>query len=614
MSSYGAAELHGGAFSSKYQRGDSIPETNPRTTSVFFKTVVGAVLLLSGTFAVFKSDALFTSSSELMPADNLKSTPSAEITEVNCGFNPTMVLACEVQVASENDVTVFLEYQPNMKGGIRIRTPDVSVSQRATIQIFRLRPTTTYDMHLYVVLKGGERIQSGTTSFVSAETGYPLFDQGSINEIEGEQGTPLLMFALHTIGWRGVVATDQEGFVTWYYNSSVHYMSSHIEAVEQSRNNDYKFCVNDQGYQGDGKSVRIIDALGNTLSWTNNSEIQGHECRITNDKKVLLTSIGTGYLRDHKIVEDFRLNASYHVSEYTTEYLDVWDPYNDEKIPSLQVNLNRFLDWKVIYGFYNAATTGRQGEFQWEDLYLEYSNIHNFTKSYDQWNLRYIHPSSISVSEDGKIYVISFRDTHAVLGIDRDTHQKKFMLSSVIPSVSTHLFENDFEKFYAPHDVSYHENNTLCMMDDGVRRPQGGCTDDDVSTCFSRAVCYYLDDEEKKASLLWEFEYPDENTAGKFNKTMMSEDVFNLNGGSLRKWGEKKWVVAFTSIMYDKPFNHSAWVFDIHETEKGLIEIDSIVRLPKSQNWATSQGTSGSYRATPLESINGEYSVNGGYA
>lgn len=619
MSSYGAADfaIKDGTIPSQYQLGRHVYGEINKNKSVIYKVAVGAVLLLSGIFAVSNSNVVGTTSrSELVTAKaNSRSAPTAEITDIKCGYEPKMVLACEVQVASENAVSIFLEYQPSGNhSNTRIRTPDFKVTQQIAIQLFRLRPATKYDLHLYVVLSGGDQLLSGTTTFTSESTGYPLFDAGSINEIQGVPNYPLLLFALHTLDWRGVVATDQAGYVIWYYNSTMHFASSHIEAVEQSKL-DYVFCVNDQGYQGNGKSVRIIDALGRTLSASKNANVQGHECRITDDKKVLLTSIGTKKTEAVQQFIDFRYDATYEVSEYTTEYVDVWDPAMDGTRPEEQILLNKYFSWETLTGFYTALTDGNNGRFQWQDLYLEYSIDHNKTNHVGDnstfYNLRYLHPSSISVSEDGMIYVVSFRDSHIVLGIDRKTGEKKFLLSSVVPSIATHNFVNDFHKFYAPHDVSYHTNNTLCLMDDGVHRPQGDCTDDDVATCFSRAVCYYLNDEKSTAELKWQFEYPSEIDGynGQINISTMRKDVFNLNGGSLRKWGLRDYVVAYTSIMFDRPFNHSAWVFNLHETNPGTVEIASIVKIPKSHNWATSQGTSGSYRATPILSINGEYSV-----
>jgi len=195
-----------------------------------------------------------------------------------------------------------------------------------------------------------------------------------------------------------------------------------------------------------------------------------------------------------------------------------------------------------------------------------------------------------------------------VVGIDRNTLVKRFMLSSVVPSIGTHEFENDHHKFYAPHDVSYHDNNTVCLMDDGTKRPQGDCTDDDKTGCFSRAVCYYLDDNTFTVHLIWEFEFPHEMTGAPLNSSQMSKDLFNKNGGSVRKVTQTDWVVSFTAVNF-APYNHSSWAFGLRQDSDHEMKITSIQKIPRCLEWATNDGASGSYRATPIRSIAGELTV-----
>jgi len=197
-----------------------------------------------------------------------------------------------------------------------------------------------------------------------------------------------------------------------------------------------------------------------------------------------------------------------------------------------------------------------------------------------------------------------------VVGINRTTLEKKFMLSSVVPGVATHEFQNDHHKFYAPHDVSYHDNNTICLMDDGSKRPQGFCTDDDNIGCFSRAVCYYLDYDTHTVQLIWEFEYPHEMAGAPLNASMMQKDLFNINGGSIRRVTRTDWVVSFTATDPNfAPLNHSSWSFGLRENSDHDMKITSIQKIPRCVDWAVNDGSSGSYRATPIRSINGELSV-----
>lgn len=541
----------------------------------------------------------------------------AGIKNVHCGTS-FMKLSCNVTVNASRVEHMYLEYAPldtsNDRKFVRSKLFECLPGEEASLEIYRLRPDTDYKLNLYID-HDGQRNKYDSVLFKSAKTGYYLFDEGAINTVQGHVDYPLLNFALHTEGFRGVVATDTDGYVVWYYNSTTEFHDSHIEAVEQSPD-DHVWCINDQGSTGGGVSVRIINAKGDTLAITFDSySYQGHECRFTNskDKHVLIGSSSDAKLPIDRPIKLWYENLTNNVSEFTNEYLQVWDPnyLNATSIHDngiiVNITLNRWLTWEDIYGFYEATSIGNSTH-EWEDLDIEYTGPNTGM----HFVMRYIHVSSISLSEDGTLYVVTFRDCHCVVGIDRITHEKKFMLSSVIPGVATHNFKNDFHKFFAPHDVSYHDNNTLCLMDDGIKRPQGECEDDEGSTCFSRAICYYLNDNTSTVDIVWDFSYPNQiQTDGSpYNVSDFTDDLFNINGGSLRNIYDNKWVAAFTAVNDVKPYNRSNWVFglDILDGHRG-VNLTSIVKIPHSIVWEASSGTSGSYRATPIMSINGEHSV-----
>merc|ERR1711865_638206 len=94
-------------------------------------------------------------------------------------------------------------------------------------------------------------------------------------------------------------------------------------------------------------------------------------------------------------------------------------------------------------------------------------------------------------------------------------------------------------------------------------------------------------------------------TGAPLNYTDLKEDLFNKNGGSIRKVTETDWVVSFTAVQ-NSPFNHSTWSFGLREDSDHEMKITSIQKLPRCIEWASESGDSGSYRVTPITSIAGE--------
>merc|ERR1711965_1052487 len=141
-----------------------------------------------------------------------------------------------------------------------------------------------------------------------------------------------------------------------------------------------------------------------------------------------------------------------------------------------------------------------------------------------------------------------------------------------------------------PHDASFYGNDTLCLVDDGLGRPEGNCIQDNEQTCFSRGVCYTLHNELKVIQLAWEFEYNYDFHGGPITEFYEEMDLYNMNGGSLRRIGKTYWTLSFTSV--DTSMNNSGYVFGINQTDTHKQMLTSIVTLPKCHIWSSSSGTS----------------------
>lgn len=555
---------------------------------------------------------------------NASKTFSVE--RVDCGFG-LMRLACNVTVHaspaySEDDF--YLEYAPAYHSASlkTVRSKTFTVNNESTgVKIFRLRAQTIYWIRAFRVTNSDQiKEYSDTVTFQTAATGYSKFDEGPINIVSGTPNYPLLNFALHSKDFRGAVATDAEGYVVWYYNASVEFNMAHVIAVEQS-NKEHIWCINDAGYESQGIAVRIIDAMGEVLALKKESDVtgmSGHECRFTDgidniedtQRVLLLTSTANQLNRTDQ--EGWLRHIGYRGEKYLTEYsstefIRIYGAYETGIRLVQNISLDQFLRFEDLLDFYSQTDKSGSDSHEWNDLILEFSEKNVDLHEIIHYQIRYIHASSVSVAEDGSLYIVTFRDSHIVVGIDRKSHSKKFLISSVIPNLATHEFQNDFHKFYAPHDVSYHANSTLCLIDDGYARPQGACTNDDTARCFSRAVCYSLDDDAGIVHLEWEFEYPHEMVGVPLNKAIMKSDLYNLNGGSLRRVGVTEWVASFTSV--EGEYANSSWAFGLKQNSQYGINVTSIVQMPRCEEWNDLNGASGSYRATPLISINGETDI-----
>lgn len=564
------------------------------------------------------------------------------VEDIDCGLG-LMKLACNVTVHASPAYwgdKFYVEYEPESHPTsnkiVRSKTFAVSSNESVGVQIFRLRAQTNYSMTLvrvWVTNSNQVKERSHKVIFKTAATGYDRFDEGPINIVTGTPDYPLLNFALHTTTFRGVVATDSDGYVVWYYNASVADTMAHIIAVEQS-DKEHIWCINDGGYMDVGVSIRIIDAMGTTLAVKSESEVtgmSGHECRFTDgidnpddtQRVILLTSTTTHLnqsYRGHGYPRRLLYNKeSYYTTYKATEAIRIYDAYENGVRLVQNISLDPFLSYKDLLTFnafqkeslgFNSTDDNSTNNalHEWNDLILEFTDIDVDTLGSIHYEVRYIHGSSVSVSEDGSLYVVTFRNSHIVVGIDRKTHSKKFLLSSVIDNLATHKFENDFHKFYAPHDVSYHSNNTVCLIDDGYYRPQGQCAiHADNSGCYSRAVCYSLDDDAGVVRLEWEFEFPYEFEGAPTNTSRIT-DLYNLLGGSLRRIGVTEWVASFTAVD-DAVHKNSSWSFGLKQNSEHGVDITSIVQMPVCDEWNSVDGVSGSYRATPLISINGETEV-----
>ena len=127
-----------------------------------------------------------------------------------------------------------VQYVPKAKNGYKtllnpLWTRNITLSKsggnyEAGTHVYRIRPATDYDFHVFISEAGGDAQLRKTVKATSAGTGIPRFDEKPLATISG--GTPgwemlsMVYGEFETVGhdnqaFAGVVAVDQAGWVVW---------------------------------------------------------------------------------------------------------------------------------------------------------------------------------------------------------------------------------------------------------------------------------------------------------------------------------------------------------------------------------------------------------------
>jgi len=139
----------------------------------------------------------------------------------------------------------------------------------------------------------------------------------------------------------------------------------------------------------------------------------------------------------------------------------------------------------------------------------------------------YIHVNSVELDETDGQLILSCRETSEAIKISRVTGEVIWRMGG---KHNEFTFMNEHEEnapryFKLQHDVRRHANGNLTLFDNGLDK-------NDTSRDYSRGVAYALDEENKTATLVWEFRH-DPNimalTGG--NVTLLP------NGNTVVRWG-----------------------------------------------------------------------------
>ncbi len=177
----------------------------------------------------------------------------------------------------------------------------------------------------------------------------------------------------------------------------------------------------------------------------------------------------------------------------------------------------------------------------------------------------YVHCNAIETDYDGNL-LLSSRYLDEITKIDKNTGEIIWRMGGKMCKNNQFVFINDssaeFFGFSHQHAVRRLPNGHITLMDNGnMKNPQ-----------FSRAVEYELDEENKTATLVWQFRHnPDI-----YNNSMGYVQRLE-NGNTLIGWGENAEAVAATEVTPDgevvyelslpeKQYSYRAFKFNILHT------------------------------------------------
>ena len=182
----------------------------------------------------------------------------------------------------------------------------------------------------------------------------------------------------------------------------------------------------------------------------------------------------------------------------------------------------------------------------WDHYEITDAEDVDFTKSY----VSYVHGNALDIDTDGNL-LLSSRLMNEITKIDRSTGDIIWRLGGKNNDFS---FEND-EGFCRQHDIRRIENGNITLFDNGVCH----------SPKRSRAKEYTLDEVNKIATLVWEYEHPREiicQTMGSVQRLSNGNTFINWGelpdsamNGSIELWPSITEVTGDKEIVYELTFN-----------------------------------------------------------
>lgn len=528
-------------------------------------------------------------------------------------------------VSDAETVEVAIEYRPTTRTALGSTWARRAVMGPATtIRLYRLRPNQQYALTVWMQLDGVPFV-AGQASFRSRATGWERFDVGPYVAVNGERpGFELASFAMYPSvvahdeirqWFQGVVGVDAEGWVVWIYSLCMveawDFLPDYTIAMVARNDGSCEMLTNHgngvkskTGLDGDGKLYAANSQLqkiapdgslvaqyiqtcgGGPLNFNKLS----HECRVDHASAGLevLTTAYRGAVVPG-LSAAVKMGPSQIVDEdmdtFATTVLVAWDHASNRLVELYDLTALVPPVQKLLF-----ATTA------WNTVHM--SCVGNASRK----AIEFHHISSVSVGPDEN-YIVASRNLDAVWSLRKDGGGVEWTLSSHTELASDFAFERDLDKFYQPHSALQLDNGNLLLIDDGNDRP--GCTVLRTGQCFSRAIMYKLNRQNKTATVVWQFAYPDNIGDQRSFKNTSQIDSWNEVGGSVYRLDNGHYLIAFTSVDADAVNPRGAAQIIELDTDGNRTTVATLdLPIPISD-----EGKQGGYRFVPWRSIAGETSA-----
>ncbi|MHB8580719.1 MAG: aryl-sulfate sulfotransferase [Ignavibacteriaceae bacterium] len=217
---------------------------------------------------------------------------------------------------------------------------------------------------------------------------------------------------------------------------------------------------------------------------------------------------GNGYTAD---LHDFLLLPNGHA------ILVAFDP---EPVDMSQIVSDGNPDAIVIGGVIQELDASKNVVFQWRSW--DYLPITDSYEDLTTPTVDYLHLNSLDVDNNGNI-IASSRHLSTIFKIDRESGDLIWMLGGKQNQFS---FINEHEANYPnyfsyQHDVKLQPNGDITLFDNGNQH----------TPLYSRAAEYQLDEQNKTATLVWEYRH--------------SPDIFNFAMGSVQKFSDGNTLIGW---------------------------------------------------------------------
>ncbi len=224
-----------------------------------------------------------------------------------------------------------------------------------------------------------------------------------------------------------------------------------------------------------------------------------------------------------------------------------------------------------------------EGEVVFEWNTLDHFQITDATEGIDLTGfvVDWVHCNAIEVDYDGNL-LLSSRYLDEITKIDRNTGEIIWRMGGKMCKNNQFRFINDstadFFGFSHQHAVRRLPNGHITLLDNGnLKNPQ-----------FSRAVEYELDEENKTATLVWQFRHNPDIYTNSMGYVQRLE-----NGNTIIGWGENENAVAVSEVTPDgevvyemslpeKQYSYRAYKFNILHTgiNEAVVNDDALELFP----------------------------------